>query len=231
MKRALNILLFLGIWSASAQEIKDQAYSVYFTEKALTLLKPISAITSIYFNKFQPKESEKNQIRIAAGEYLIIDASGIYLQKNKLLFITREQVREDSKYEVRDGYMFGVIENDSVPTALDGENYYFLIPAKTYLFDSKTTGAKLFEGRGASEFILFNREDNNHYTAVYIRFITGGVELMEPVLNDETCAVKNVKDTEVITGEFNTYIFSPTLKEWQLLFGCFVSYDEYVVVK
>lgn len=230
MKRALNIVLFLGFGSAFAQEINEQVYSLYFTEKSLMNLKRVMALSSVYYHKFQPKPTEENQMRIAAGEYLIADASGIYLEKNKLLSISREQVREDSKYAVRNGYLFGVIENDSILTALDGEKYYFLMPSKTYLFDVKTGGVNLFEGANPGEFILLSFEDNGHYTAIYLKFKAGGLELMEPTLNHESCALKEVKEQEVIKGDFNTYIFSPVQKEWQSLFACFVTYDEYVLV-
>src|SRR5688572_29690297 len=144
MKRALNIVLFLGLGAVYAQEkkadavkVREAVYSVYFTEKSLEVLKQTATVSSSYFNKYQPEETEKNAIRNAAGEYLFVDVTGIYFEKNKLLFITREQVREEGKYQVKDGYLFGVSGTDSIPTALEGENYYFLVPSKTYLYDMK----------------------------------------------------------------------------------------------
>lgn len=229
MKRALKILLFLGIASTYAQEKNEIPYSAYFTEKSFAVLSAQKTVGTNWYAKYQLKETEKNQMRIAAGEYLVVDESGIYIEKNKLLFVTREEVRENSKIDVRNGYLFGVIENDSVLTALDGENYYFLLPSKTYLCELRSASHKLFSGLNSGEFLLMTLEDNNHYTAMYLKFQSGSLALMEPAFDTEKCACKLIKDHQVTKDDFETYVMSPTLKEWQTLFTCFTIYDQYVV--
>src|SRR6187549_3257467 len=101
MKRALNIVLFLGFCVAYAQEKKGAVYSVYFSEQSLAALKQVPVINSTFFSKYQLEETEENAMRNAAGEYLHVDATGVYFEKNKLLSITREQVREEGKYQVK----------------------------------------------------------------------------------------------------------------------------------
>lgn len=236
MKRTLNILLILGFSVAFAQEKNtghtssaEAVYSIYFTEKSLGVLKQTATVTSTYFNTYQLENTPENQVRIAAGEFLHVDASGIYFEKNKLLFITREQVREDGKYQVRDGYLFGVVEGDSLPTALEGENYYFLVPAKTYLYNMKSGQTTLFEGLNAGEYLLVSPEEEAYYSAIYLQFNQGSVKIKELVFNSDACGADAVNDKEVIKGDFNTYLLSPTLQEWKSLFNCFVTYDAYVV--
>lgn len=231
MKRALKILLFLVIGSTYAQEKSEIPYSAYFTEKSLSVLSVQKSIGSTWYAKYQLKPTEKNQMRIAAGEYLVVDETGIYIEKNKLLFVTREEVRENSKIDVRNGYLFGVSETDSVPTALDGENYYFLVPAKTYLCELRSSSHKLFAGLNSGEFLLMTLEENNHYTAMYLKFQAGSLALMEPAFNTEKCSCRQVKEHEVTKEDFEIYTMSPTFKEWQILFACFTVYDQYVVVK
>lgn len=231
MKRALKILLFLGIGFTYAQEKSEIPYSAYFTEKSLSVLSSQKTTGPTWYSKYQLKETEKNQMRIAAGESLIVDETGIYIEKNKLLFVTREELRENSKIDVRNGYLFGVIENDSLLTALDGENYYFLVPSKTYLCELRSSTHKLFSGLNPGEFLLMTLEENNHYTAMYLKFQTGGLVLMEPAFDTEACACKMIKDHQVTKADFETYVLSPTLKEWQTLFTCFKIYDQYVVSK
>ncbi len=228
MKRALNIVLFFACLNAFAQEKKEEVYSVYFTEYSLKNLKTVSAVSSSYYKKYQPEASEENKMRNAAGEYMVVDASGIYLLKNKLLFITREQVREDGKYQVRNGYLFGVVENDSVPTALEGENYYFLIPSKTYLYNMKAGPSTLFEGLSQGEYLLVTPEENEYYSVIYFRFTNGKMEVKELIFNTDVCNVETVEEKETIKGDFNTYILTPSLEEWKTIFGCFETYDSYV---
>ena len=51
---------------------------------------------------------------------------------------------------------------------------------------------------------------------------------MELNFYGEGCTVDVVEEKEIIVGDYNTYILTPTLKEWKLLFACFSVYDEYV---
>lgn len=227
MKRAINIVLILWFNLSFAQE-KQEIFSVYFHENSFEDLTPIPNVRSIYFKKYNLTPTVDNEMRNAAGEYLFVDETGIYLEKNKLLFITREEIRENSKYELRNGYLFGVVENDSVLTALDGEKYYFLIPTKTYLFQAKIGPSIIYEGLTTSEYLVITPEPNEHFSCIYFRFKAGGLDIMELNFDDEKCSVNNVKEKEIIKGDYNTYILIPTLAEWKILFACFSVYDEYV---
>jgi len=228
MIRALNIGLFLLSNLLLAQENVDQVYSTYFKVESFGAFKKVSNISSTYFQKYQPSNNEKNQMRLSAGENLIMDETGVYILKNKLLFITREQVREESKYSIRNGYLFGVVENDSVPVALDGERYYFLIPSKTYLHQPSVSNTILYQTQNINEFILANKEDNGHYTIILIRFKNNkSVSFCELNLAQDKCNFDMVKSKEIIKGDFNTYIISPTKDEWSKLLLCFDEYDSY----
>jgi hypothetical protein len=231
MKRALNIVLFLGLCAVYAQEKKGAVYSVYFSEKSLAALKQTSTVSSNFFSKYQLEETEENAVRNAAGENLYVDATGIYFEKNKILYITREQVREEGKYQVRDGYLFGVSGIDSIPTALEGENYYFLVPSKTYLYDMKAGPSTLFEGLNSGEYLIVTPEPDDYYSVIYLKFSGQRLEIKELVFEDNVCGLTSIKEQEVIKGDFNTYILTPSQAEWKLLFSCFVTYDAYVLKK
>lgn len=230
MKTTLNIVLILWISISFCQE-KEEVFSVYFHQSALKDLTPLSSISKEYCKKYTLKENESNGMRVAAGENLIADETGVCIEKNKLLFVTREQVREESKYQVRNGYLFGVIKNDSVLTALDGEKYYFLIPAKTYLVDFLQGTSTLYQGAKNNEYLVLTKESNGHYSCIYFKFLKGALSISELNLSSDACSIKLVKDKETIEGDFNTYILKPTLKEWSSIFDCFTVYDEYVATK
>lgn len=230
MKSTLNIVLILCISISFGQE-KEEVFSVYFHHSSVQELKSLSAIEKTYCKKYALKETESNTMRVAAGENLIADETGVYIEKNKLLFVTREQVREESKYQVRNGYLFGVVKNDSVPTALDGEKYYFLIPTKTYLIEFAQGASKIYAGAKSNEYLILTMESNGHFSGIYFKFSPGKLSIGELNLSSEDCSVKLVKDKETIKGDFNTYILKPTAKEWSSIFGCFSVYDEYVATK
>lgn len=228
MKGAANIVLILW-FSASFGQESEKIFSVYFHKNSFGEMAPLPNVKSSYFKKYKLINSESNDMRNAAGEYLIVDATGAYIEKNKLLFITREQVREDSQYELRNGYLFGVVEDDSVLTALDGEKYYFLIPAKTYLFEANIGPSIVYEGLTSNEYLVVTPEPNKHFSCIYFRFKSGGLEIMELTFNNTNCSLDIVKKQEIIKGDFNTYILTPTVSEWKLLFACFSAYDDYVI--
>jgi len=156
----------------------DDFYSFYFHKSSLFELNSVQKVAPQLFGKYELRDLPQNEVRRAAGEFLHVDATGIYMQKNKLLHISREEVRENSKYWVKDNYLFGVMEKDSVPVALEGDNYYFLVPSKTYLFESKG-GANRMMQVSKTRYALFSFEDVGHYSVVVVEFGTGTLELKE----------------------------------------------------
>lgn len=53
------------------------------------------------------------------------DASGIHVTSTSISSISREMVRESSRYSVRNGYLFGVEKDDSILCIEKGDYYYF----------------------------------------------------------------------------------------------------------
>jgi hypothetical protein len=64
------------------------------------------------------------------GTEFVLNAEGISMVTIINSFITKEQVRETSKYQVRNGYLFGVKENDSIPCIFEDDKYFFGIRQK-----------------------------------------------------------------------------------------------------
>ena len=55
----------------------------------------------------------------------IFDEKGIRSKTTIYLSISRETIRENSSYFVKNGYLFGVQKNDSIPCFLNGDKYYY----------------------------------------------------------------------------------------------------------
>lgn len=55
----------------------------------------------------------------------IFDENGIRSKTTIYLSISKETIRENSKYSVKGNYLFGVKKNDSIPCFLNGDRYYY----------------------------------------------------------------------------------------------------------
>ncbi len=77
-----------------------------------------------------------------------ISDSGIVIISTQYSHISRKTLRESSQYEVRNGYIFGVEAQDSLPCFLDGEDYYFGVRNRTVLIGngSKNVLTRLVAG-------------------------------------------------------------------------------------
>lgn len=143
--------------------------SIFFHKNHLPKTDLITIIPAEHFGKYDLKERGENDLRAAAGNTLIVNEKGIVLEKNRLLSISKEEVRENSQYLVRDGYLHGVIENDSLPAFLQEERYYFLMPTSGFFYEAGGED-QLYVGNKKEEFILFSPAENGGYSAIGIWF-------------------------------------------------------------
>lgn len=211
---------------------ENELISFYFHKDGLASLNSVNNVTADKYGKYELKAEAGNEMRRAAGNFIFVDETGIYIKKNKLLNISREEVRENPKYSVNDNYIHGVIENDSLPVALDGELYYFLVPAKTYLIETPLGINKLMQ-ISKTQYALFSLEDNGHFSVVVADFSNGGIEL-----KDVSLQATGEFSVDKIVGKklqsensdgIKTYILTPTKEEWMsIIFGkCLKTYDAY----
>jgi hypothetical protein len=232
MKRWLLIsTLMLANFSFSQEEL----FSFYFHEDGIFVLESVRSVNPRLFGKYELTDLAENEVRRAAGENLVVDESGVYLEKNRLLSISREEVRENSQYRVSKGWLHGVIENDSVPCALDEEMYYFLIPVKTYLYGSRKGPERLVPISG-SRYGIFSQEGNGFFSGIILNFSQNGVSLNEIVFSkhdpNNIEKIETSKTIEEEGNDFSTYILSPTVEEWnKFIFArCYQTYDSYSMV-
>lgn len=230
--RAIGLCLAL-IFGLNAQA-QDEIFSFYFSQDAVASLTDVKSVNPADYGKYEPADTEANELRRAAGEYLIVDETGIYLEKNRLLTISREEVRENSKYRVANGWLHGVVENDSVACALDGDTYFFLVPAKNYLYESGRGPGRLAR-INKQKYAIFSVEDNGYFSCVVVDFTSGQVKMNEINLStkDPNSIEKIEKKKEIPTEtDFTTYILTPTKDEWVsfVFVNCVAEYDAYVKV-
>jgi hypothetical protein len=208
---------------------QGEHYSLYFESELASGYERFKAIPESFHGEYNLNETSSNAMRIAAGDVLKIDGSGIYIEKNRILNISREEIRENSQYEVRDGWLHGVIEKDSLRVALDGELYYFLMPVKAYIFEAMDDQNTCFSTGRAGMFLILSQTDNEYYTSVIVEFLATGVELKELDYQCEKFDPKSIEraDSEIDTAGHSTYYLDPTKEEWDDLFNCHMTYDSY----
>ncbi|MBD3636340.1 MAG: hypothetical protein HUJ25_03285 [Crocinitomicaceae bacterium] len=237
MKKVLLIWMLLALHPAWSQNEQEEVFSFYFDEAAVFVLNSVKVINPRLYGKYELSDTPQNELRRAAGEFLVVDETGVYLEKNRLLSISREEVRENSQYRVSKGWLHGVVENDSVPCALDGDSYFFLVPAKTYLYGRSGGRPERLVQISGSSYALFNQADNGHFSAIIVNFIQNGVQLKDIVFStkepNDINQIEKKKKKEVEGNDFITYILSPTKEEWDsfVFKNCLETYDSYSLVK
>lgn len=227
MKKTIFLLAVLTAAISFSQE--EDYYSVYFKTSKINGLKEAKSVAANLYGQYGLNATGEEDLRSAAGNQITVDELGIYIEKNRIHTISKEEVREKGQYTVRDGYLFGIVEGDSLPTTQVDEKYLFLLPVKAYLFDALSPDDKIYQVE-EGEYVVLSLEEGDVYSALYIRF-NKGLELMELSLEGDGFDLRKVKNQVKLAGELPTYIIDPDEKEWQEIFSLFETYDTYTQLK
>lgn len=145
----------------------------------------------------------------------IFDDTGVTVFSTTVSSISKEMIRETGKYDVRNGFLFGVVEDDSIPCVLDKDRYYFGLRNNQIIVgqDSKNKLTKI----GSSEYILNTFEDGN-YIPTRIKFTSRGCEISYFDYDDEDTFFDNIGDKKELNGDyFDIILLNPDSKETQEL--------------
>lgn len=149
------------------------------------------------------------------GTQIIVDANGISMLTVIHSYITRDQVRESSKYQIRNGYLFGVIEGDSVPYIEDEKRFYFGIRTKTILGDEKNK--VIFKKINESSYIM-NFPESKGYSPSLISFEKNSLSIRHFDYPSDGLIFKYIKNSENYTfGGMNHVSLDPSEKEFEKL--------------
>jgi len=153
MKIVASLVAFIIVFSANAQ------YSYYFAEPLPTAGSEVGMVKEKYFGSYATKDGTITYN---------FDNQGLTLTSTTISAISKEVVRETSKYSVRNGYLFGVEKNDSVPCILEDGFYYFAIRNHDR-FAGGTSKNILTSTSTPGEYVL-NIYDNGKYIPQLLRF-------------------------------------------------------------
>ncbi|MEJ6583258.1 MAG: hypothetical protein QNL61_03155 [Crocinitomicaceae bacterium] len=129
-----------------------------------------------------------------------VNSEGIFMVSTTISSISREEIRESTKYDVRDNYIFGVVSNDSLPYVLEGERYFFGIRNKDVIVGKGSENELRSSGRVASEFIL-NTYENGYFIPSIIRFESKSISTTQLDYDYETTVFDFIADKKSVQGQ------------------------------
>jgi len=171
--------------------------------------------------------TEKSSISVSSSDF------GIYLSENKEIqyefnekgisiittiysSISKETIRESSKYSIRNGYLFGLVEKDSLPCFLAEDNrYYFGLKSTEQLIGSTSQNSLK---KISSTSYLINYYENGGFTPSLLTFSKKefSIQYFDYETNTtQFSTIVNQTDKQIVGMKYVTLL--PTKKEWKEL--------------
>lgn len=198
--------LFILFFCLTAVRLFGQQVSYEFKSAVPPDGEIVMTIDQSYYGTYRNEQT---------GTELTIDERGITMTTIIVSFISKEQVRESSKYDVRNGYLFGVKENDSVPCILEGENYYFGVRQEVNLRDEKHQA--IIKRTGERSYVL-NFLETNGYSPSMLKISGNTVSIEHFTYPSDQPVFKGIKNMEYKGGsDYQLCLLQPTQLEWNAL--------------
>ncbi|MGB0933004.1 MAG: hypothetical protein ACPGU5_01910 [Lishizhenia sp.] len=144
----------------------------------------------------------------------IFDENGIKSKTTIYLSISRETIRENSAFFVRNGYLFGMKKNDSIPCFLKGENYYYGLREEVEILGENTLNKLIDDG---SSYYL-NFYETGKWIPARLTFKGKHLKIAYFDYPDTTHIFNSIAlKTEDNEDGLRILTLWPTEKEWQLL--------------
>lgn len=143
MKKVLLAgILFFPVFSALCQK------TIQFADAMPPNYTLASTVDKTLFGTYKNTNSETTYL---------FDETGISIVSTIVAYVTREQLRESATIQVRNNYLFGVVQGDSVPCFQEDERYYYGMRNKQVVIgsgslhkltklDAKTYVVNFYEG-------------------------------------------------------------------------------------
>ena len=173
----------------------------------------VGTVSTSHFGTFSSVESN------SVYEF---NLKGIWIISTVYSSISKETVRENSKYTVKDGYIYGVA-TDSIPCVLEEDRYHFGIQNRDQLIgpNSKNILKKLDENK-----YILNFEENGHFVPTLLVFKGKNLSVQQFDYESGTTVFDSFELYSTLNKEKMDFItITPTIKEWKkfdferLLFG------------
>jgi hypothetical protein len=159
----------------------------------------------IHFGKYKSSDSQVTYV---------IDEKGISIVTVAIASITREQVRESSKLQVRGNYIFGIKANDSLPCVLEGENYYYGIESK--LMIAGESSLNTFTKINTNKYII-NFHEGSYFEPSIVTFAGGKMTIIHSELDYQPLFQSILQVSTITRYGSEVAILAPTFEQWERL--------------
>ncbi len=159
----------------------------------------------IHFGKYKSSDSQTTYV---------IDEKGISIVSLVVASITREQVRESSKLQVRGNYLFGIKANDSVPCVLEGENYYYGIESRLMIAGEGSLNT--FTKLSANKYII-NFHEGAYFEPSLVSFSGGTMTIIHSELKYQPLFESILQINTITRYGSEVAILAPTFEQWERL--------------
>lgn len=180
--------------------------SYYFAEPLPSVNMKVERVSEKYFGTYVSGDGNL--------EYQF-DANGLTLISVSVASMSRETIRESSKYSVRNGYIFGVEAGDSLPCVLEGELYWFGVRNRDAFVGALCPNI-LTKTSDASTYVL-NVFNNGRYVPQLLHFRGNKLTVShfdyEGESMDEFGYIAQQEASNV--GELNEVILAPVLTDFE----------------
>ena len=181
--------------------------SYYFSTPFPVEEQKINKVDSRYFGTYSSIEQPS---------HYEIDDNGIALVSTNISSVSRETIRESSRYTIKNGLIYGVLEGDSIPCVLKGEYYYFGIQNKEVIVGSNSLN--ILKKTSLSGRYIINSFENGSYVPLEISFSSGQFSISYFDYDFETKIFKFINDQESVQqSQYELVILSPNEKETRRL--------------
>ncbi|MGB1517763.1 MAG: hypothetical protein ACPG8K_01555 [Crocinitomicaceae bacterium] len=141
----------------------------------------------------------------------IFDDKGVSVYSTTISSISKEMIREMAKYDVRNGYLFGIIEDDSIPCVFEDDRYYFGLRTEQTIVGEDTRSQLTKISR--NEYLLNSWVDGN-FVPTHIRFNANGCEFSYFDYGEDDLFFNEIRKKQILHGEyFQVLILDPDQKE------------------
>lgn len=198
--------VFLTFWSIQFASFSQKSYEFSLPVPVETT--PVHSVDQRYFGTYESTKGPQLSYEL--------NERGIFIYTINIQAISKETLRENSKYSIRNEHIFGVVE-DSIPYVFQDDNYYFGVRNAVQLAGVESTNKLVPNG---PESYVLNFKTDNGYTPALLELKNNQLHISYFDYNEESKLFNKIKEMQTITPQngLTTIVLSPTLKEWQKLF-------------
>jgi hypothetical protein len=182
----------------------------------------VTAVASSLYGDYKNEET---------GTIYHLDANGISMVSVIYSFITREQLRESTRYAVRDNYIFGVVAGDSLPCVLEGERYFFGIRQQATVVGNGSEHVLLKINESS---YMLNFRESEGYSPSMLTFSNGSLAVRHFDYPSGTNVFEGIGNQQnKPTSTLKTKLITPLPAEWQqldksVIFGAGIVYQRQI---